>query len=639
MDIICVTHSDRLFLEEKGSINAINKRFSKDRLFDLPEFQSYNAESKTVPYQGNLTIWKLDKKNTSLSLMMSYSTDSKIQFATFYRDKLFVLCSSKIEILDIAFNCVATITDPWLVGGHTLYINNDGKLVVTSAPSNSVLIIDPDTHCVEQRINMPSQYGIGHKLTTKDDLHLHYIPTDYQPTHVNSAVPVNNGLLLTLWIQGSVIYMEKSFFFNRWESREILSGIRGCHCARMSSVTGEVYVSDSAAGLIWFVDFESGDINRRLKIESNWLHDACQIDESIIVAGLSDKNEIRLIDNLGGHVLGVVDCSPFGESVMFVNYCQPEKLWESTLENVSVEEENSRAFVKLKEGPEILPRLYDFDKWDDTDLDISMSRIYLHSDRALACEALYKSKILNLEPGIYRLHVDIRIRKGFCAVGVFDTVQNELLDEIRFTSREADKYMDIIITEPVKSSVILSAANTGNKRETVLEIIEISFKKYSGENASENRERCLKLELEPEGNLLSPLRDMQGWFMPSLEYTSIGQTLKATKVLKYEYMLRSKTIFLEEGEYRLSADLYMEKGGVVIGVLDYDKNEWIVQLNFNRLIRSRFIDFKLDKACNVQAIVAACNQDEPEIVDVDLVDISLCSVDREWVLEKENNKG
>ncbi len=226
MKILCVTHSSRPFMEERTTINGLRKRFDrKDRLEQLPPLQTLSGIESSVPFFGGLSLWEIDENNNyELKFIREYKPNYKVQFATFKGNYLLVYGSDRLEVLNTDFQVIKTIQDSWLVGGHTVYVDDQSHAWVTSAPANAALKINLDTGEIIERIIMPKQYGAGYDLSTEDDLHTHYIPTDLQPTHINCAFPLKDGLLVTLWIPGTVGYFDKDRSY-----REIVRGIRGCH--------------------------------------------------------------------------------------------------------------------------------------------------------------------------------------------------------------------------------------------------------------------------------------------------------------------------------------------------------------------------------------------------------------------------
>jgi len=102
MKIICVTHSDRFFVEERASLNMLEKRFPAARLKNLPPIESIPPYGQAVPYSGKLTFWHYDKDNEKLVFLKTYESVAKIQFATFNGNRLLVLCSDRLEVVNTA---------------------------------------------------------------------------------------------------------------------------------------------------------------------------------------------------------------------------------------------------------------------------------------------------------------------------------------------------------------------------------------------------------------------------------------------------------------------------------------------------------------------------------------------------------
>ncbi len=304
-------------------MNALESRFSaKGRLLDLPSFDTLPSVHEAVPFSGALTLWDVDRVGRRPpALVGEYDPGYKIQSAVFRGDQLLVLGEDRIEVLTPGFR-QKTIEDPWLVGGHTIYCDRRGFAYATSAPANAVLKIDVDAGKVVERIRLPDCYGGGYFLSESDDLRLHFVPTDLQPTHVNSAVPCAEGLLVTLCIPGVVGVIGSTGQF-----REIVRGYRGCHGGRIDNASGLLYFTDSPAGIVWFAEYETGQIASRIKIDSVWVHDADQIGENLFAVSLSDHNRIDVVDRTGSEIVRSIDCHPFGASAIFVKAAELPDAW------------------------------------------------------------------------------------------------------------------------------------------------------------------------------------------------------------------------------------------------------------------------------------------------------------------------
>ena len=145
MKFLCLTHSSRKFFAADSSFNTLEMRFSdKARLDDLPPMETFPGVDQAVPYDGALSVWRIDRsgRGVSLAFLFQYAPGYKVQSAAFHEDHLIVYGSDRLEVLDVDLNLVRTIRHPLMVGGHTVFIDNDGHAVVTSAPANSVFRLD-----------------------------------------------------------------------------------------------------------------------------------------------------------------------------------------------------------------------------------------------------------------------------------------------------------------------------------------------------------------------------------------------------------------------------------------------------------------------------------------------------------------
>ena len=409
MKILCVTHASRHFMEARASLNALGQRFAPGRLDALPPFASLPGVKKSVPYDGALTLWRLCEDDCCRpEFLARYDPGYKVQFADFAGDRLLVVGSDRLEVLDPDLKVVQTITDPWLAGCHTVHADDGGCAWVTSAPANAVLKIDIAAGRVIRRLPMPAQYGIGYALSESDDIKEHYPPTDLQPTHVNCAVPTAQGLLVTLWIPGAAGFLSEDGSY-----REVFSGFRGCHGARLDKDTGELYFADSAAGLLWFLDPARGSVQGRVRLATDWLHDCVQVSERLFAAALADDNAVQIIDRKTGEARHHIPCQEFGRSAMFVNAREVAPAWERLAGRRSpLATEASR--------PLPLPDPADEFFWLRTAYWQGLS----HDTRAFAVpdglrfENLLLSLPLELQPGTYSLQARIACSAGGVSCGI-----------------------------------------------------------------------------------------------------------------------------------------------------------------------------------------------------------------------------
>lgn len=467
MKILCITHSTRPFTDVRAGLNFLEKRFPHDRLNVLPPLETIPDIRSAVPYYGSLTLWKLDNDSLRPNFLWHYEPDYKVQFATFHNDKLLIYGHDRLEILNMNFDVVDRITDPWLVGGHTVHVDEKGDAWVTCAPANAILRIDMDQNTVVERISMPEMYGKGFPLNAETSMHDHYIPTDLQPTHVNSAVPLGDSLLVTAWIPGAV-----GLFDEERNYRELISGFRGCHGAREDNVTGEIYFADSPAGILWFFDKSTSKITRRMKFDTPWLHDAVQVEGNVFAAGLSDINKFRLVDKMTSEVLHEQNCEAFGQSVMFLNCCQVSRAWEVILDSRKREEKPNEIETTLSEN--IVPQLSSYQFWlrPETEImgengcfelidEIEIYRIIV--DQPVKYEYLIQSTIFTLEPGIYRFESKTACLQGGLSVGLLKKScdGDSWVAQLTFDSATEEQHHDIEIGNG-EYCLVIAAHNTGN---------------------------------------------------------------------------------------------------------------------------------------------------------------------------------
>lgn len=489
MKILCVTHSSRPFVEARSSLNGLEQRFGGGRDFILPPIESLPGIDEAVPFDGALTLWAIEEGagTPALRFLWAYNPGYKIQSATFVGDRLVICGSDRLEVLNARKEVVQTIRDPWICGGHTVFADQEGTVWITSAPANAVMRVSLETGDVVERIRMPERYGKGYDLSPQDDLHKHFVPTDLQPTHVNCAYPVGGEIYVTLWIPGVVGRFDVQRQFH-----EIVSGIRGCHGGKLNQGGDELYVTDSPTGLIWFFDPQSGHVRGRLKVDSVWLHDSHYVSDEVIAVGLSDHNEIRLIDRRNGTTLVEQGCDRFGKSVMFVNCCEVTHDWVPAF---SVTEEADRinegggdttkvwgpnllaALTQLSGWLKAVPRAGEFSGWGKFYKENAQNEYLLISDS------------IDLHGGEYAIEADVACRKGNIAVGLVTESEPvrflglSLLDAVTFSRREV---FHIEGAHDVR--VVISAHNgeAGGPVDFVLRHIslrqEISAVPVSGEN-------------------------------------------------------------------------------------------------------------------------------------------------------------
>lgn len=472
MKVLCVTHSSRPFLEARCTINALEQRFPPGRLQNLPPLESLPGVEQAVPYGGALTLWQVLEggHGPRLRFLRQYRPDYKVQFATFYGPRLLVYGSDRLEVLDQEMQVVQTFRDPWLVGGHTVHVDPQGLVWLTCAPANAVLGVDLERETVVERLPMPARYGRGYRLRPEDDLHRHYVPTDLQPTHVNSAVPWREGLLVTLWIPGVVGY-----FDSRRRYREILSGFRGCHSGRVTPDTEELYFTDSPTGVVWFADPNSGRLLGRMSTGSRWLHDAESLGGGWFACTLGDRNELWLMNRQGGEVSQQIKCDRFGRSVMFVHCCQVDDSWARLKERLPFSHTPEKGMPPLKKGLELLRPLHAADFWE------SVNEQHIRLGLVLGCESektyeyLLMSPHFVLKPGRYLLRARIACHMGGFSVGLLDVVSDRWLAQLIFDEVNHSSWEELRLECRTKCRVVVAAYNPEQARAVEGRIEQISL--------------------------------------------------------------------------------------------------------------------------------------------------------------------
>jgi len=563
------------------------------------ELISFPGTLDAIPFTGQLTLWEVDPENPGiLRFLHAYSPDYKIQFAAFAGSKLLVYGSDRLEIFDHEFNLVATVRDRWMVGGHTVYPGGDGTAWVTAAPANAVLQVDLDQLQVVKRIRMPECYGRGMQLREEDDLHAHVIPTDIQPTHINSAVPYRKGLLVTFWNQGVVGHLGFDGSY-----REITRGFRGAHGGRPLAATGEVLLTDSPAGLLWFLDFESGTIHRRLQLDSRWVHDADFVDSDHLVTGLSDHNELRVIKAATGAEVSSIDCSPFGASVMFVNVCEVNDVWQRTLQNkkvVAIVPTGADDGLNLEDVP--MPKLGELRSWSLVEGFGVELEVIIRSARALRHEYLLRSAPFLLRQGDYRFGAHLQCRLGELMLGLLDKRGNRWLANPAFNAINSKCAVNFSLSEDRMCELVLSAANASNATPVDTAVQSISLRRVVGE-ADGNKEVDFK---QPESATALSWQ----WANPSILKEGAHALVLGTPV-RYDYLLQSSKQMMRPGLYRLTAMVWCLSGRVVVGVLGPGSSGWIVQLEPSMNGGISLMDFEVKESGKYRVVVSANNADGP----------------------------
>ncbi|MEX2287794.1 MAG: hypothetical protein WD648_11940 [Planctomycetaceae bacterium] len=318
--LLCVTHSDRPIDRERCSLNFLTQRYAAgDRLPPKEPFESLVHARHHSPYLGEVTVWDVSHNvggelRPRLISRFRPETD-KPQHAIWYDGRLWVLGLFSLEAYDKNLAHVGTVADPWLSGAHTIFPTEDGRLLVSCSASDSVLVVDPRRYEVVQALRLPeSLYGVNYPLSRGDSVVEHFVPNDYQLTHLNCAYPWKGGILVSTLIQGAV-----GWFDPHGNYQELLRGFVGCHGVRVDPRDGRIYFCDSCLGVVVFLTADLG-VHERLQVGLDWLHDATHIDGSLYAAAVSDRNAIAFVDIDRREIVGELPCEQFGQSTQFLYY-------------------------------------------------------------------------------------------------------------------------------------------------------------------------------------------------------------------------------------------------------------------------------------------------------------------------------
>lgn len=472
--ILCVTHSSRRFLEARCSINALEKRFAAKQTATPPPFESFPPIHDAVPFSGALSLWKFDRERNKLAYLRKYDPGYKIQSAAFHHDRLLVYGHDRLEVLDLDFRVLGTVSDPWIAGGHTVYVDGNDHAWLTTAPGNAIMRVDLNKGSVVERIAMPAEYGRSYELTPEHNLHEHFISTDYQPTHVNCAFPAGGKIYVTLWVPGVV-----GCFDAQRNYRELVRGYRGCHGGKIDQASGDVYLTDSPSGIIWFFDPQTGAIRKRLKLDSLWLHDAEQVGGDVYAAGLSDKNELLLLDKNTGDVLDRAECSALGQSVMFVSSHRPSPAWMERLGVISTEKPTAAVTHEVL-GPDCLPAL----EKEKNPIWVS-EHVAMHAEgsltfasaKPLKYDYVFKGAVINLPAGKYVFTGKVDCRQGGMSIGLIDTRTDTWVTQMTFD--QVNHAHQQVVTLPAETPVqcIIAACNTMGPNVVWSVITELSLRR------------------------------------------------------------------------------------------------------------------------------------------------------------------
>lgn len=477
MKVLCVSHSDREFVGPMTSIGALNYRFDRKKASNQEFSLDFDGIEKSIPFLGGITFWEIDSKERKIDFLFEYRPDYKVQYGFINGEDIVVCGVDRVEILDADLKVRRTITHPYLAGTHTAAIDENGCLWVSSAPANAVLCFDYFTGQLEKTLSMPEEFGAGPDLNSEIDLRKKFVPTSFQPTHVNSVVPLSGGrLLLTLWVQGALYIWDPNEGWN-----ELIIGFNGCHGGRELPEQSGYYFTDSSVGVVYFLD-ERGRILRRSQCRSRWLHDSLVLGGGSIVSTAGDLNSIIIFDEVSGNVFGTKDCSAYGKSVSLASVSEVNIEWIQRFRNGSnallpehhFEEPHHPSI--LHDLDEFLEPLQNSPFWTVQYELLDTFPFHLRSRSELMYEYLLSSQVITLWSGRYLLSASVEVSEGAVSIGILNSE-----DDLWLISRPIDVMTGMFelsfeVKDPKKVKVVLSANNVGRRMKVDVLVRWISVK-------------------------------------------------------------------------------------------------------------------------------------------------------------------
>lgn len=296
----------------RASLNYLTPRFSdSDRLSSLPDFETLppaQYAENTVSALLELDI-DVDARTITPGRYFEHRDNMadgalNVMHQTCYvGGQLVTLYDDRVEIRD---SWDGPVVKAWsysfMNGSHTVYPRQDGTLLISASAFDVFFVIDPATGTVLMKERLPADiYGENYDMTDEADVRRHYIHNDLQLAHMNSAYPCADGsVLLSTLAQGDIARWHKDTGY-----RVLCRGYVGAHNAR-ETASGEIYFSDSCAGMLVFLD-QSGRQTRRYDFSSIWLHDAVQIEGAVFLGSVADRRKLVLVDAIEGTELCVYD--------------------------------------------------------------------------------------------------------------------------------------------------------------------------------------------------------------------------------------------------------------------------------------------------------------------------------------------
>jgi hypothetical protein len=320
-EVVVTTLSDRMTDAYGTAISTIYNRYAdSSRLDSLPDWRTFPSASTAQRYGGSILLSRLDRQDLRAehAILLRPSWD-KPQHAILRWPDIWILGVSTLRryhifLTDVGPNLElqAECDDPWLSGGHTLDMHEDGRLVVSVSAADAVLVLNSQNLNVESRWRIPEEVaGRNWDFSLLDDLRNHYIPNDYQLAHLNGAA----------WHRGGFLYSALSGvigFARQDGSHQVVSrGLASCHGVR-SDVDEGVYFVDSAAGMIIGLGSDN-QIRWRQSVNSRWLHDAVHIGGGVYLCSLSDARALWFIERSEAEPRRVIELHGFEGSPQFLS--------------------------------------------------------------------------------------------------------------------------------------------------------------------------------------------------------------------------------------------------------------------------------------------------------------------------------
>jgi hypothetical protein len=310
---LCISHNSRPMDFPQCSLNFLTRRYaSPERLRNPPPLESLR-DASDAGYVGNVTVWDMGDDPAAQPRLVSYvRRNYKAQHTILLEDQRLLICGTEhLELCDLDGRELGRMSDPWFAGGHTVCPLASGRVAVTCSAPDAVLIFDLASGRADA-LRIPSPfYGHNYDLRRDDNLHAHYITNDLQRTHINGAVPFEDGFLVSMLIPGAIGHLKYDGSYS-----ELTRGFVGCHGVRTRPDRDGFYFADSCTGAL--VDMDGrGRIRRRFSVASRWLHDCEWVSGDLYLFCLSDANVVELWDIASEKLVWTLPMSAYGVNTQF----------------------------------------------------------------------------------------------------------------------------------------------------------------------------------------------------------------------------------------------------------------------------------------------------------------------------------